>query len=119
MSRISSLYLEDIIESCQRIGRYVNGVTFDEFILDEMRVDAIARNLEIIGEAVKNLPADIREVEPEIEWKKIARFRDIIAHHYFKVDYDRVWSITQTKISTLEAAAKQILETTTASEGQD
>lgn len=119
MSRISSLYLEDIIESCQRLRRYVDGVQFDDFLMDEMRVDAVARNLEIIGEAVKNLPDDIRSLRPEIDWKKIARFRDIIAHHYFKVDHDRVWDITQNKIKDLESAAKQILETTAKNEGLD
>lgn len=117
MSRISSLYLTDIVESCERLRRYVYGVSFDDFLVDEMRIDAVARNLEIIGEAVKNLPEETKSHRPDIEWKKIARFRDIIAHHYFKVDYDRVWDITQTKISALEAAAKQLLEITAADEG--
>ncbi len=119
MSRISSLYLADIVESCERLRRYMDGVSYGDFLVDEMRIDAVARNLEIIGEAVKNLPEDAKMHRPDIEWKKIARFRDIIAHHYFKVDYDRVWDITQNKISDLEAAAKQILEIKAADEGLD
>ena len=109
MSRIYSLYLADIVECCERLRTYVEGMTFDEFILDNRTVDAVVRNLEIIGEAVKNLPEDIRELRPEIEWKKVSRFRDVIVHHYFKIDYDRVWSITQTKIEEIEAAAKYML----------
>jgi len=109
MSRIYSLYLADIIECCERVRTYVEGMTYDEFILNNMTVDAVVRNLEIIGEAVKNLPVDIRDLRPEIEWKKVARFRDVIVHHYFKIDYERVWSIAQTKIAEIEDAAKHML----------
>ena len=109
MSRISSLYLSDIIESCERIRTYLSDISFDDFIADDMRVDAVVRNLEIIGEAAKNLPADVRELRPGIEWKKIARFRDIIAHHYFKIDHERVWDIVRTKLADLEVAAKEML----------
>lgn len=109
MSRIYSLYLTDIVECCQKIRTYLSGKTFDDFIFDNMRVDAVVRNLEIIGEAVKNLPDEVRNIRPDIEWKKAARFRDIIAHHYFKVDYHLVWSITQNKIEDMESAAKEML----------
>ena len=109
MSRIYSLYLADIVECCGRLHTYVKGMTFDEFIIDNRTVDAVVRNLEIIGEAVKNLPEEVRELRPEIEWKKAARFRDVIVHHYFKIDYERVWSITQTKIEEIEAAAIYML----------
>ncbi len=119
MSRIYSLYLADIVESCGRIRSYVAEMTYEEFILDNKTVDAVVRNLEIIGEAVKNLPDEVRDLRPEIEWKKVARFRDVIAHHYFKIDYDRVWNITQTKIQELETAAQQMLVTRAAVEDLD
>ena len=119
MSRIYSLYLTDILESCERVRAYLSGMTFDDFILDNKTVDAVVRNLEIIGEAVKNLPQDVRELRPEIEWKKVARFRDVIAHHYFKIDYDRVWSITQTKIDEIEAAARHMLAVRATTEDLD
>lgn len=109
MSRIYSLYLADIVESCDRIKSYLSGMTFDDFILDNKTVDAVVRNLEIIGEAVKNLPDYVRDIRPEVEWKKVARFRDVIAHHYFKIDYDKVWMITQTKVKEIESAAKHML----------
>jgi uncharacterized protein with HEPN domain len=92
---------------------------FDEFILDNKTVDAVVRNLEIIGEAVKNLPEEIRDLRPEIEWKKVARFRDVVVHHYFKIDYERVWSIAQTKIEEIETAANHMLEVRAATENFD
>lgn len=119
MSRIYSLYLADIIECCERIQSYTSGKTFDEFIIDNMMVDAVVRNLEIIGEAVKNLPDNVRCLKPEIEWKKAARFRDIIAHHYFKVDYDLVWSITKNKIEVMRAATTEMLATLSETEDLD
>ncbi len=119
MSRTYSLYLADIVECCERIRAYLSEMTYDDFILDNMRVDAVVRNLEIIGEAVKNLPDEIRDLRPDIEWKKAARFRDVIVHHYFKIDYDRVWSITQNKIEEIESAAKEMLAVRAATEDID
>jgi uncharacterized protein with HEPN domain len=116
MSRISKLYLVDIIESCERIRRYADNLSIIDFLGDELRIDGVVRNIEIIGEAVKNLPDDLRETRPEIAWKKIARFRDIIAHHYFKVDYERVWDIVENKIGELETAAREMLAAAESSE---
>jgi uncharacterized protein with HEPN domain len=98
---------------------YLSGVTFEGFIADNKTVDAVVRNLEIIGEAVKNLPDEIRALGPEVEWKKVARFRDIIVHHYFKIDYETVWDITQTKIDEIELVARRLLEIRSAVEDID
>lgn len=87
MSRDYRLYLIDIIDACDRAKSYVVGYTYDQFILDHKTVDAVVRNLEIIGEAVKNVPVELTAAEPQVDWKRAARFRDIIAHHYFKIDY--------------------------------
>jgi uncharacterized protein with HEPN domain len=67
-----------------------------------MRIDAVVRNLEIIGEAAKMIPDSIRVQYPNIEWKKISGLRDILAHHYFEVDLDIVWDIIQNKLPELE-----------------
>jgi uncharacterized protein with HEPN domain len=67
------------------------------------------RNLEIIGEAVKNVPPEILQIKPEIEWQKIARFRDLIIHHYFKVKLTIVWDIVQNSLAELKAATDEIL----------
>ena len=69
----------------------------------------MVRNLEIIGEAVKNIPIEILHAFPKIEWKRIARFRDIVIHRYFKVDLEVVWDILEHQLENLESAVDQIL----------
>jgi len=83
MSRDYRLYLEDILEAAEKIERYLEGVSFQEFSGDSMRVDAVLRNLEIIGEATKNIPLEVRERQSAIEWRKIAGLRDIVIHEVF------------------------------------
>jgi uncharacterized protein with HEPN domain len=109
MSRRSKLFLHDIAESCEKIRIYTAGMSIEQFAADNKSIDAVVRNLEIIGEAVKNLLPDIAESNPEIQWKKIARFRDIAAHHYFKVNLEIVWDIIANKIVPLEEAVSTII----------
>ena len=110
MSRDYRLYLRDILESGEKIQQYVAGMTFDEFILDGKTVDAVVRNLEIIGEAVKCVPNELLDRQRQIIWNDVARFRDVIAHYYFKVDYEVVWSITQQDLGPLCDAVSAILQ---------
>lgn len=102
MPRDFEVYLEDILQAITKTRNYVAGATRESFAQDSMRIDAVIRNLEIIGEAAKMIPESIRDEYPNIEWKKIAGLRDILAHHYFEVDLDIVWDILQNKLPTLE-----------------
>jgi uncharacterized protein with HEPN domain len=86
MSRDESLYLADIQESCEKVLRFTKGMTYKAFVHDELHFDAVLRNLEIIGEAVKNVSEGTRQKYPQIKWRKIAGFRDIVAHGYFGVN---------------------------------
>ena len=82
MWRDVRLYLDDMRESCERIMSYSHGLTFDQFVDDKKTFDAIVRNLEIIGEAAKHIPAEIRRRYADVEWTKIAGLRDMVAHDY-------------------------------------
>jgi uncharacterized protein with HEPN domain len=85
MSREESLYLEDIQESCEKVIRFTKGMTYKDFVHNELHFDAVLRNLEIIGEAVKNISEETRQKYPDVKWRKIAGFRDIVVHQYFGV----------------------------------
>jgi len=84
------------------IESYTNNLTIDDFSESRLYQDAIVRNLEIIGEAVKSLPKKLIAKYPEIEWKKIAGLRDILIHAYFGIDIEIVWDVVQNKIPELK-----------------
>jgi len=101
MSHDLNLYLDDILKACEKVLRFSSNLTFESFVEDEKTFDAIIRNLEAIGEAAKHLPDIFCQNFPEIEWKKIRNFRDIIAHECFGIDERIVWDIVQNKIPLL------------------
>lgn len=101
------LYLEDILEAIEKIERYTENLIFEEFKKNDLVVDAVIRNLEIIGEAVKNLPYNIKRRHSDVEWRKIAGFRDILIHEYFGINLKILWDIIQNKLPKLK---EKILE---------
>ena len=110
MPRDSRVYLEDILDAIGAIRDYASGMTREQFGRDRKTVDAVLRNLEVIGEAVKHVPADIRSQGPEIEWQKIAGLRDVLIHGYFGVDLDIVWDIVVHKLPALGRQVRTLLE---------
>jgi uncharacterized protein with HEPN domain len=85
-------------------------MTFEDFLADERTFDAVMRNLQIIGEAAKNVPPEIRVRYPEIEWRKIAGLRDVLAHAYFTLENETLWDIVQNKVPPLLEHVQQMLE---------
>jgi uncharacterized protein with HEPN domain len=91
--RPAAFLIEDILECIENIRTYTDGLTFERFSQNQMIVDAVVRNLEILGEAAKRLPDDFRQKNPNVEWKKIVGLRNRIIHEYFGVDLDIIWRI--------------------------
>lgn len=104
------LYLDDILEAIKRIEKYTKSSTLEKFKKDVLVIDGVVRNLEIIGEAVKNIPADVKDKCPDVEWKNIAGLRDILAHEYFGVDTDILWDIIENKLSGLKKQISRLLK---------
>jgi len=109
MSRDESLYLIDIQESCEKVLKFTKGMTYKEFVHDDLHFDAVLRNLEIIGEAVKNISEETRQKYPNVKWRKIRGFRDIVAHEYFGVNDETVWDIVENEIPSLLSIVKIML----------
>lgn len=110
MSRNYELYLHDILKAASRIERYVDDIDKQTFAADDMRVDGVLFNLMTIGEAVKNIPDELRDRYPDVRWRDIGRFRDRVVHHYFGLDLDIVWEIVQQHLPLLVKFVEQLLE---------
>ncbi len=102
-------FLGDIKEAVNRIASYMRGLTYKKFLLDRKAQDAVIRNLEIIGEAAKNISMDLRAKHPEIQWKKIAGLRDRLIHFYFGIDYKIVWNICKKELPKLSKQVEIVL----------
>lgn len=87
------MFVEDILEAMDKIERYIKGLSYETFAENEMIVDAVIRNLEIIGEASRNIPEAVREKYPDIPWKRMIGLRNIAIHEYFGVDLGIIWEI--------------------------
>ena len=94
-------YAIDIVEAAKLIGEYVDGKTFVDFAAQTVLQDAVIRRLEIIDEAAKCVSGSFKAAHSEVEWRKLARMRDLIAHHYRKVDLATVWDIARTHVPRL------------------
>jgi len=109
MSRDYRVYLDDALEAIRRIENYTRDLSFEAFSADEKTVDAVVRNLEIIGEAIKKVPAEVCSRHPNVEWKKISGLRDILIHHYFGIDLAIIWDIVSKKLPDLKDQIQRIL----------
>lgn len=110
MKKDAGVYLEDIIDCSQKIAEYITGKTSFDFQNDDLLQDAVIRRLEVIGEAIKRLPSDIREQYPAIEWKKAAGMRDILIHHYEELDIEQIWVTATQTIPEFSEQIKLILK---------
>ncbi len=111
-SRHDRLYLYDILECCERVAEYVGGVSEADYHANTMLQDALVRNIEVVGEAVKNLSPELKETNADVAWSQIARMRDKIAHHYFRINLDVVWQTATDDLPKLKPRIAEIYENT-------
>lgn len=110
MTRDARLYLQDIVDSINKIQKYTDNMTLEEFELNDMAVDAVARNFEIIGEAATRVTDDIKEMYPDVPWFKMKGMRNIMAHEYFSVDLDIVWDTARKALPSVAEQIKKIID---------
>ena len=119
MPRSVRLFLEDMQDAAQKVQRYTQGLNFEAFRKHEQVVDATLHNLQIIGEAAKNIPAEVREQHAAIPWRSLARFRDVLAHHYFGIRLETVWDVVKNEIPVLLPELQRAIEQTEEGRPQD
>jgi len=108
MKRDIMLYIEDILESILKIEEYTSNVTEQAFSSNTQLQDAVIRRLEIMGEAVKNIPEQFRTRYPDIPWKEIAGMRDVVIHSYFGIDMRRVWKVVKEDFPVLKTNLEKV-----------
>ncbi|RLB01943.1 MAG: hypothetical protein DRG59_13380 [Deltaproteobacteria bacterium] len=110
MKRDSKLYIKDILESINAIEKFVRGMSFDEFAKDDKTSSAVIRKFEIIGEATKNVPEEVKKKFPNIPWKEMAGFRDKLIHFYFGIKYELVWNTIKIELPRLRPELEKVLD---------
>ena len=103
-------FICDIIEACRRIERYTQGLSYEDFLENPEKQDAVIRNIEIIGEAVKCISDGLKKRYSSTNWRKIAGMRDKLIHHYFGIDIEIVWIVAKEEIPKLLDEMKKILK---------
>jgi uncharacterized protein with HEPN domain len=108
VSRDWRLYLDDIVEYSDRALRYTEGLTYEQFVASDQTYDATVRCLEVIGEAAKNVPDQVRRHAPSVPWAQIAGFRNRLAHGYFILNNELVWDVIQQHLPPLRTTADRL-----------
>lgn len=105
-----TIYFQDILKAIESIEEFVRGMDFEAFKRDDKTVSAVIRKFEIMDEAARNIPKNIRNNYPDIPWKEMIGFRDKLIHFYFGIKYEIVWDTIKMKLPDLKEKIKKILE---------
>ena len=103
-------FLADSKEAIVRVTSYMENLSYDQFLADKKTQDAVVRNLEIIGEAAKNISKELKTKHSQIPWKDLAGVRDNLIHHYFGVNFDIVWNIVKQELPQVLSQLEEILK---------
>jgi len=101
-------HLDDILDGVEKINRYTGEMTYEEFVGDSKTVDAVLRNFEVIGEAAKNVPDEIRQKYDNVAWSEMAGMRDKLIHGYATVELQIVWATIQEEIPKLKTQIESV-----------
>ncbi|MBI2327191.1 DUF86 domain-containing protein [Candidatus Curtissbacteria bacterium] len=104
------VYLDDILTSVERIKDYTKNLSKEDFLKDLKTIDAVVRNIEILGEAARNIPEDFKEKYPELPWSKMISMRNKVIHEYSGIDLEILWQTVQEDIPSLEDQVKELVE---------
>jgi len=110
MKRDYRIFTNDILECIGKIEKFVGDMNFEEFVRDEKTKSAVVRELEVIGEATKNIPKSIRERYKSVPWSQMAKTRDKIIHFYFGVDYEIVWKVVKKRLPEIKPSIEKVLK---------
>lgn len=106
--RTPRVYLNDILSALQRVEQYTDGLSFEQFRSDSKTVDAVVRNLEVIGEAARQMPKDTVAEHPGIPWAKMVGLRNKVLHEYFGVDIEILWQTIREDLPSLKAQVEKL-----------
>ena len=104
------MFIKDILTSIEKIEKYTSDISLTEFSQNDLLIDAVVRNFEVMGEAVKKIPKEIKENYPDIEWREAAGFRDILIHDYFGIDVESIYETLQNNIPEFKKKIKKVLD---------
>ena len=110
MKKDVDIFLEHILQSIKIIEQYIKNKTEIDFLNSIRLQDSVIRRLEIIGEAIKNIPNEFKDIFKEIPWKKITGMRDILIHQYFGIDLNLTWEAVKTYIPDLKKKLLKIMD---------
>ena len=110
MKRDFKDYIRDILSSLEEVEDFTEGLNFEDFLRDRKTINAVIRSLEIIGEAAKKIPEDLRNGHPEMPWKRMTGMRDKLIHEYHGVDLEIVWAVIKEELPPLKPMIEKVLK---------
>jgi uncharacterized protein with HEPN domain len=110
MKRVLSDYISDIFNAIVEVENFTYGMSFEEFLKDRKTINAVIRSLEVMGEAAKKIPENIKTKFPDVPWKRMAGMRDKLIHEYSGVDLEIVWTVIKEELPPIKPSVEKTLK---------